>query len=109
MLGTPHWRLRTHWLAIWLLAGMAGGHAAEKSAQAISEGKSDARLGSIQAALAKVDLNFKTVVDSSFAFDSDDLSITIKADKAVFYKGEPFQNSVRNSASTVQCMCPTSF
>jgi hypothetical protein len=88
---------RTRWTAILLLIGLASSLAAEESAQARTQDKSDVRISSIQAALAKIDLNFRPVVDSIFAFDSESLRITIKADKPVLYKGESFQNGAPQS------------
>jgi len=97
MPGKPGQAVRTCWLAILLVAGMAGGHAAEKPGEVSSEGGLGTQVSKAQGALAKIDLNFKPIKDSSFGFDSGDLRIAIKANKPTYYEGKPFQNSAPQS------------
>lgn len=57
----------------------------------------DTRISRIQGALSKVDSKFKSVHESTFVIDSDDLRITIKADDPVIYEGKSFQNGAPQS------------
>jgi hypothetical protein len=81
----------TRWTAILLLLGMACWLAAEKPTHANSSDKEDARIATIQRALSRFDPQFTNVSDSTLAFNSDHLRITIKAEDPVLYAGAPFQ------------------
>lgn len=96
MSGKPLTILRTCWVATLLVAAMTSGLAAGRPTQD-SESAANAQAVRVQAALAKVDLNFEPTAESSFTFDSGDIRIAVKADNPTYYEGKPFQSNAPQS------------
>jgi hypothetical protein len=97
MRGEPARTRRVLYFAIALSSGMAGRLAAENPLQAPAANSSASPIRSIEAALATFDPNFKSVTDKDFVIVSDDLTITVKADEAVYYDGKPYQHGAPQS------------
>jgi hypothetical protein len=97
MRGEPARTRRVLYFAIALSSGMAGRLAAENPVQASATNPYGLPMRGIEAALATFDHNFKNVTDKDFVIVSDDLTITVKADEAVYYDGKPYQHGAPQS------------
>jgi hypothetical protein len=71
--------------------------AAQNSPKVPSAGLSDERVSEILVALAKLDSKLKIIKAPDFSVESGDLTITVKADKPIFYDGKPYQNGAQVS------------
>lgn len=67
--------------------------AAQESQKSSATVLSEERINEILIVLAKLDSRFSIIRTSDFSIESGDLKINVKADKPIFYNGEPVQNT----------------